>query len=129
MCVQFVAIFAGWPFGPTGIAVAYVVCMFGMFVPALAFAGQPLGITAGDVLRVTWRQIVASLVAAALGFLLRWTMLADMNALGRTVLLAAAYLSSYLLLATVVFRVHAPLRTAQTIIRGFMPARFAEMLP
>ena len=62
-CIQLAALACGLPFGPIGIAVAYVVSMFLLFVPALAYAGRPLGIGAADVLRVVWRPLVGSLAA------------------------------------------------------------------
>ena len=54
-CAQFLALFCGLPFGPMGVAVAYVVAMFVLFVPAIGYAGAPLGISASDAIRIVWR--------------------------------------------------------------------------
>jgi PST family polysaccharide transporter len=112
-----------------GVAVAYVVSMFLLFVPAIAYAGRPLGIGGADVIRIVWRQMFAALIAAGLAFLLRWTVLADAHALVRTPLLVSAYLITYLILVVVVLHVRAPLRTTQSVVRGFLPARLAHLLP
>src|SRR5262249_12788358 len=55
LCAQLIALFCGLPFGPTGVAVAFVACSFIMFVPAIAYSGRPLGISATDVLAAIWR--------------------------------------------------------------------------
>src|SRR5581483_1453575 len=69
-CVQFCALLCGLPFGPTGVAIAYTSAMFMLFVPALAYAGRPLGIGAADVLRAIWRQLFAAVTAAGVGVFL-----------------------------------------------------------
>jgi PST family polysaccharide transporter len=128
-CVQFVAIFCGLPFGPMGVAVAYVICAFILFVPALAYAGRPLEIGASDVIETVWRQMAAALVATGAGFALRWTVLADSHPLVRMAALAAAYLAVYLVLSVGILNVRAPLRTTNGLVRGFLPARLAHLLP
>jgi polysaccharide transporter, PST family len=127
-CLQFVAVFAGLPFGPMGVAVAYVICAFILFVPALAYAGRPLEIGASDVIQTVWRQMAAALAAAAVGFGLRWTIMADSSPLVRIAVLAIAYLAAYLILSVGVLNVRAPLRTTQLLVRGFLPARVAHLL-
>ena len=39
--VQLLALAVGLPFGVTGVAVAYAIAMFGLFVPALVYSGRP----------------------------------------------------------------------------------------
>ena len=53
---QLVALMAGLPFGAMGVAVAYTVAMFCLFVPALVYAGHPIGIGVRDVLSATGRR-------------------------------------------------------------------------
>ena len=127
-CVQFLALFCGLPFGPIGIASAYVVAMFILFAPAVGYAGAPLGISAADAIRIVWRQLAAALVSAGLGFLLRWTLPADMDAAVRIILLGTVYVTSYLVLVIGVLGVRAPLRTTQTLVRGYLPPRLAQLL-
>lgn len=125
-CAHMVALFCGLPFGPSGVALAYVVTMFILFVPAIAYAGRPLGIGAGDVVSIVWRPMVASLAAVAAGFLLRWS-LEDIHLVVRTAVLALTYVASYLVIVVGVFRVRTPLRTMQSLVRGYLPPRFAYL--
>ena len=126
-CAQFIALFCGLPFGPMGVAVAFVVVMFVLFVPAIAYAGQPFDIDAMDVIAIIWRPMVASLAAAGACFFLRWVVLADVPAFSRAVLLGAAYALAYLALVVGVLRMRAPLRTMQSLVRGYLPPRFAYL--
>jgi PST family polysaccharide transporter len=125
-CAQLLALFCGLPFGPTGVAVAFVVVMFLLFVPAIAYAGRPLDIGAADVVSIVWRPMVASLTAVAFGFLLRW-MLEDVHTVARTAMLALVYLTSYLVIVVGILGVRTPLRTMQSVVRGYLPPRFAYL--
>ena len=116
------------PYGPFGVAVAYVITMFVLFVPAVAYAGQPLGIRAADVVRIVWRQMASSLAAAAIAFLMRWTILASMNPFGRTTVLGVTYLAAYVVLVLGVLNVRSPVRTTRTLVRGYFAARVAQTL-
>jgi PST family polysaccharide transporter len=126
-CAQFIALFCGLPYGPMGVAVAFVVAMFVLFVPAIAYAGRPFQIDAMDVVAIIWRPMAASLIAAAACFLLRWTVLAEAHAVVRTAVLAATYVVTYLALVIGVLRVHTPIRTMQSLVRGYLPPRFAYL--
>jgi PST family polysaccharide transporter len=96
MCAQLIALFCGLPYGPTGVAVAFVVCTFILFIPAVAYSGRPLGICATDVIAAVWRPLVASLLAAAVGFTLRFTLLAEMSPILKIIILTPIYISVYL---------------------------------
>jgi PST family polysaccharide transporter len=48
---QLIAVFCGIPFGLAGVAAAHAIVTFMLFVPALVYAGQPVGIGLRDVLR------------------------------------------------------------------------------
>jgi PST family polysaccharide transporter len=126
--VQIFSLFCGLPFGPMGVAVAYVVSMFFLFVPALAYAGQPLGICARDVMTIVWRPLMASLTATAIGFTLRFTVLADADPVFRTAALLGAYAASYLILVVGVLKLRAPLSTTQSLLRDSLPAQFAQLM-
>jgi PST family polysaccharide transporter len=122
--VQMVALLCGLPYGPTGVATAFVVAMFLLFVPAIAFAGRPFEIGATDVIRIVWRPMTASLVAAAVGFLLRWTLFADLHPLSRAILLGFVYALTYLTLAIGLFGLREPLKTVHSLIQRHLPAPF-----
>ena len=121
-CVQLVALFLGLPFGPIGVAWAYVLSMYALFIPTIAYAGRPLGIGATDVVKVVGRPLIATLGAAGLGFVLRVTVLADTPGMVRTALLASGYIAFYLLLMVGVFKVTSPLKVALS----FLPTQFAS---
>ena len=125
--VQVVGVLCGLPFGPFGIAVAYVVTMFLLFVPAVAYAGRPLDIYAGDVVRIVWRPMLASVAAAAIAFATRWTMLPDMHPFWRGVVLGIVYLTAYLALVVGVLNERTPVRTTRTLVRGYFTARVAQL--
>jgi polysaccharide transporter, PST family len=126
--IQLLALFAGLPFGPTGVVVAYVVCMFLMFVPTLAYAGRPLGINAADVGSVVWRQLTGALLAAAIGFALRYTLLADVPGIFRLVALAAVYVAMYLVIVVGFFRLRMPIEVMVVLTRDLVPARVGRLL-
>jgi polysaccharide transporter, PST family len=126
--VHLLALFSGLPFGPPGVIVAYVVCMFILFIPAIAYAGRPLEIGAKDVIRVVWRPLAGSLVATAFGFLLHYMFLADAAASRRVAVLALAYVVVYAAVVVGLFRVRMPIVIALLLVRDFLPARFARLM-
>jgi hypothetical protein len=93
---KLVAIICGMRYGPTGVSIALVVSTFILFVLAIAYAGRPLGIGAKDLIAVVWRPLLASLLSAAIGFALRFTILTEMS----VAVLILAYLTTYLFLIT-----------------------------
>jgi PST family polysaccharide transporter len=62
--------FAGLPWGPQGIAVAWGLSFWILTFPAIAYAGRPIGLGMSTVLREIWRYTVASLAAGVCAFLL-----------------------------------------------------------
>src|SRR5207248_384438 len=56
------ALMAGLPFGAMGVAVAYTVAMFCLYVPALVYAGRPIGIGVRDVLSATGPQMASAII-------------------------------------------------------------------
>jgi len=118
-----VALAAGLPFGAMGVAGAYTIVMFGLFVPALAYAGQPVGIGARDVLSATGPHIVAAMVVVALGLLLRQEFLLSFSEFGRIVVAAPVCLAAYLAIVLVVFRTTGPLKLASSLLNDVVPLR------
>ena len=127
-CAQVVALFSGLPFGLTGVATAYVICMFILFVPAIAYAGRPLGIGATDVIKVVWRQLAGAMIAVAIGFMLRFTLLAHVSGTVRTAALILVFAGLYLVIVVGVLRVRMPIGVVLQLIRGHLPARFEQIM-
>jgi PST family polysaccharide transporter len=97
--------------------------MFALFLPAIVYAGLPLKIRAADVLRITGRQLLGSLLAAALGFLLRYWVLADAGSLLRALTIGGAYVITYLIIVVGMFNLRAPLSVLARAGRDLVPAR------
>jgi PST family polysaccharide transporter len=120
--VQLLALAVGLPFGVTGVAVAYTVVMFVLFVPALVYSGRPVGIYGGDVLRAVGPQTIAGLVAVAAGFFVQFELIAGFSPLLRILVSGTACLLSYLAVVVGLFRITAPLQLALSVLhdlRGF----------
>ncbi|MDR2727687.1 MAG: lipopolysaccharide biosynthesis protein [Chitinispirillales bacterium] len=93
---------AGLPFGAVGVAAGYTVSLYILTAPALWYAGRPVKLGLGEIIRAVWKIYLA----AAFAGLLTWVMVklcADMNIFYRlslcSVFFAAAYLSSIVILS------------------------------
>jgi PST family polysaccharide transporter len=64
--VTFLLFLAGLHWGPEGIAVAWCLSFWILTVPAMWYAGSPIGLGVGPVLAVVWRYVVAALLAGLL---------------------------------------------------------------
>jgi PST family polysaccharide transporter len=124
MCAQLIALLCGLPYGPTGVVVAFVVCSFILFIPATAYSGRPLGISAIDVIAAVWRPMVASLLAAAIGFTLRFTLLAEMSAVLKIIVLAFVYMTAYVTVVAGFLGERMPFQVLLVLVRDALPARF-----
>lgn len=127
--VQLVALFAGLPFGPGGVAVAYAAAMTLLTIPAMTYAGAPIGVRASDVVATIWRPTVATVSAVIVGFALRFTLLAGVSAVARTGLLGVAYVAAYLVVAVWMLGERTPIRLALGLAREALPARVARFVP
>jgi PST family polysaccharide transporter len=107
--LQVIALFCGLPFGPMGVATAYVITMFLIFVPSIVYAGQPLGIGARDVMQAIWQPLVGTLGAVVSGFLLHFLVLADMQRFPRLLLVGFTFVAVYLILVPGIFKLRTPL--------------------
>ena len=120
---QLVALIAGLPFGLIGVATAYTIVMFGLFVPALVYAGRPVGIGVKDVLPAVGPQTAAGLSAVAFGFMVQQVFLVDFSPLMRFFVSVPICLATYLAVVVGVFRVTGPLQLAFSVLRDFGPVR------
>jgi polysaccharide transporter, PST family len=127
-CTQLVALAIGLPFGPIGVVTAYVICMFLLFIPAIAYAGRPVGIGPMDVVRAVWRSMMGSLLAASIGFLMRHMLMANASGIVRIAALGLVYAAVYLVVVVGVFRVRMPIAVVLSLVRDFLPARVTRFL-
>jgi len=116
--VTLVALFCGLPFGALGVAVSYTIFMYVMFIPAIVYAGWPLGIGASEALKTVGPQVVTALGSAGVGFLVGHTLLQDASPLVRMLVLAVLCGGVYLATMTLVFRMTRPLVVALSLVRA-----------
>jgi PST family polysaccharide transporter len=117
MCAQLTALFCGLPYGPTGVATAFVVYSFVMFIPAIAYSGAPLNIRAIDVISALWRPQIAALLAVAIGFMLRFTLLADLSPILRIIMLSLAYAAIYAIIVVGLLRERMPIQVMLALVK------------
>jgi O-antigen/teichoic acid export membrane protein len=110
--VQTVGVLAGLPFGPTGVAVAVVVAGMLIAVPAASYAGRPIGIGAGQVIRATGRQMTGAVGMASAGWWVHGTVLANFSGIVRIILSAGICISIYLIIVVGLFRLVQPIKVA-----------------
>jgi PST family polysaccharide transporter len=118
---QLLALFAGLPFGTQGVAWAYVLSMYIVFLPAIAYSGRPLGVGLGKVVGVVGPETVGALTAVVLGFLFRETVFAHTAMALRALFLTISYIVIYLVIVVGLFRVLTPLRVASSLLRVNAP--------
>lgn len=126
---QLAALACGLPFGPQGIVIAFVICMFVLFLPALSYAGQPLGIRARDVLGATYGPMIASLFGLGIGFLVKHFFLSIQPGMLRAAILTAGYIVLYLVTCVWLLKVRAPVAVILSLAREALPARVARLVP
>jgi PST family polysaccharide transporter len=114
---QLVGLIVGLPFGLIGVATAYTIVMFGLFVPAVVYSGRPVGIGVKDVLSVVGPQTAAALSAVALGFVVQQVFLVDFSQLARFFVSVPICLAIYLTVAVGIFKVTRPLQLAMSLLR------------
>jgi PST family polysaccharide transporter len=117
------ALFCGLPFGAMGVAVAYAAVMYLLFVPALAYAGAPVGITWRAVLRTVGPQLIGAWICAGAGFGLEFLFMENVARLPRVVYVTMSCLLIYYVVVVCLFRVTKPVRLARHVLLDMLPAR------
>ena len=123
---QLAALFAGLPFGLLGVATAYALATFCLFLPALAYAGRPVGIGARDVIRVVGPQMAAALCSAGIGCWIQHAFFAEYSRIVRIVLSMVSCWGVYLSIVIGLFRVTVPLQVTMSLLREFIPNRRSQ---
>jgi PST family polysaccharide transporter len=115
---QLLALFAGLPFGMMGVAWAFVLSTYLLFLPAIAYSGWPLGIRVRQVVAVVGPQTLGALAAVATGLVLRDTVFAHTPMILRAILLVISYSGVYAVIVLGVFRVRTPLQVGRAVLRA-----------
>lgn len=116
LAVQIAAVLAGLPFGPMGVAVASVVASLLIAVPAVAYAGRPIGVGSATVISAVGPQLLGAICAAAGGWWLQMSVLAPSSSLLRILVAASLCACIYLSVVIGLFRRTEPLRVAHSIV-------------
>jgi PST family polysaccharide transporter len=116
------------PWGPQGIAVAWCVSFWILTVPAMWYAGKPIGLSVAPILDVIWRYIVASLIAglACNVVFSRLVSLAAPGTIGaaeRLAVISISFVSLYLGTIVVLYRGFSPLKRMAGLLREMAPVR------
>jgi polysaccharide transporter, PST family len=116
---HFVALAAGLPFGAMGVAIGYTVAMFCIFVPALVYAGRPIGIGVVDVLSATGPQMSSAIISVAVGLIMQRLFLVEFSELARLIVSIPICVVTYLAIVLGIFRTTGPLKLASSLLREF----------
>src|SRR5260370_25445289 len=132
-CLLFLA---GLPWGPVGIAVAWTLSFWVLTIPAMWYAGKPIGLAATTVLAVVWRHLLASLLAgSATAVIIRGIPSLAMlpgasGAVTRIVAMSALLGPLYLTAVVLLHGGFAPLYQIAGLLQGMLPSgRFWEASP
>jgi PST family polysaccharide transporter len=118
VCVlTFIALMCGLRYGAIGVATSYAILAYLVVIPAVLYAGHPLGIRIKDVLVAAGPQVVCALATAGFGFILRQTLFADVSMLARLIALCLLCGAFYLALIVLGFRVTKPIFIAASLLR------------
>jgi PST family polysaccharide transporter len=123
--------FAGLPWGPQGVAVAWCVSFWVLTLPAIWYAGKPIGLGVGPVIATIWRYIAAALAAGASSYFLLAQVKPLRDAAGaggaalRIACMTAVFGALYVLAVVVLHGGPAPLRTTATLLKDLRGRRHA----
>lgn len=115
--------FCGLPWGPQGVAVAWCVSFWLLTLPAIWYAGRPIGLGVGPVVAVIWRYIAAALAAALVCYAIGEHFAALLQLPGasgaflRIAFVTLEFTALYLAGVVILHRGAAPLRTAAKLLR------------
>lgn len=121
--VQLLAVLGGLPFGAKGVAAATVIAGLLIAVPAIEYAGRPIGIGSALVMRSVGRQLIGAIVIAAAGWLLQITVLTGYPSLVRILLSGVFCACLYLALVVGLFRLVEPVRLVRSVAQDLLSRR------
>jgi PST family polysaccharide transporter len=115
--VQVVAVLGGLPFGARGVAVAVVMASLLLAVPAICYAGRPIGIGRALVIRAVGHPLIGAISTAAAGWWLQTTALTHCSGFVRIFLSTGFCISIYLIIVVGIFRLTEPIKVAGTVVQ------------
>jgi O-antigen/teichoic acid export membrane protein len=127
VAVQIVSVLAGLPFGAEGVAMAVVMASLVIAVPSIIYAGRPVGIGAGFVIRAVGRQMIGAISAAAGGWWLQTTTLGDYSGIVRIFLSAGFCSCVYIGIVVGLFRLTEPIKIARSVAQDLLRNRLPRI--
>jgi len=127
LAVQLVAVIGGLPFGPTGVAIATVIVAALIAVPAVIYAGGPIGIGPVLLMRATGRQLIGAIVVVAAGWYLQITFLSGYPGLIRILVSGVFCTCLYLVIVAGLFRLTEPIKVASSVARDLLVSRLRRV--
>jgi PST family polysaccharide transporter len=121
--VQVLAVIGGLPFGPAGVAVALVITSLIIAVPAISYAGRPIGIGGALVIRTVGLQLIGAISTAALGWWLQTTALIHCSSFVRIFLSSGWCVFIYLTIVVGLFRFTEPIKVAGALVQDLWKNR------
>ena len=124
---------AALPYGPTGIALAWVASVSVLTIPGLQYAGRPVRLQITRVIGVVWKYVLASALAGCTSALIvrgipplagasGWS-----GAIGRIVVVSLLFGTLYLFAVILLHRGCDPIRHVAILVRDMVPGdRFAR---
>ena len=115
------------PWGPKGIAVAWCVSFWALTIPAMRYAGKPIGLGVAPVIEVVWRYVAASLLAGLACYAIFSKIAFLSNAPGalgageRILFTSIAFMCLYLGMIVVLYRGLSPLVRIVGLLREMVP--------
>jgi PST family polysaccharide transporter len=123
---QLVGILGGLSFGAKGVAVAVVATCICIALPSISYAGRPVGIGAGLVIRAVGRQLLGAIITVVAGWLLQTIALERTSSLFRIGLSACFCISVYLLIVVGLLRLAEPIKVAGRLVQNYLPTVVAR---
>jgi O-antigen/teichoic acid export membrane protein len=117
----------GLPWGPVGVASAWVVSAWVLAVPALWYAGRPVNLGIGSIIGAVWRYVVAAPLAGAMARTIIHRIPARVSATGllgaidRGLMAFLLFGALYLCAVIVLYGGPAPLRQVGALLRDMLP--------
>ena len=120
----------GLQWGPVGVAVAWVVSLWVLTIPALWYAGKPAGLGIAPVISAVWKYVLASALAGCASAVIIWGIpslagtLGSIGAIGRIVVISFLFGALYLGAVILFHRGCAPIRQVAELLRDMvLPVR------
>jgi O-antigen/teichoic acid export membrane protein len=119
----------GFSFGVHGIAAARSISLYILIIPCLWYAGRPIGLPIGQLVRETWKFFFAALLSAVLCWYFGFrhysisTIFGELNIILRLIILPSVYTFCYLLFIIVLHKGLEPLRQLFEVLRDIIPRR------